>query len=417
MRRYAVMNLIKCYQTNSNWYKGAFKNSTPIGILWHDTGAGNPKLSRYVQPLETDDNYDEMIALLGKNKYNNDQNHKSGSTGVNAWIGKLADGSIGTVQAGEWTTVSWGCGKGSKGSCNGYYPGTNGNVYQGRHWIQFEICDDGYNDEQYFHSIYKEACELTAYLCELFNIDPNGTVEFNGVTVPTILCHADAYQLKLGSNHGDVLRWFKKYGYNMDLVRSDVTTLLKRNQPEEPTIISNFNLLDEVKIKDDVKTWYNGKSIASWVYSKTLYVRKVNGNLITVSTLQEGAVTGTVYDNDLILIKKASSNSEIEEEVKKPIIEEEVEVIPPEEPSIEVIPSEPEIEEPKQEEVPNEPSIEPEVDPPLIEDEKDKEEPKEEVKEPEEPTLFTEEEKKTLSQKFFDFLQYLISLIIKGFKK
>ena len=45
------------------------------GILWHSTGANNPTLKRYVQPFETDANYDEMIKLLGKNKYNNDLNH------------------------------------------------------------------------------------------------------------------------------------------------------------------------------------------------------------------------------------------------------------------------------------------------------------------------------------------------------
>lgn len=45
------------------------------GILWHSTGSNNPYIKRYVQPHETDANYDEMIALLGKNQYGNDWNH------------------------------------------------------------------------------------------------------------------------------------------------------------------------------------------------------------------------------------------------------------------------------------------------------------------------------------------------------
>lgn len=45
-----------------------------------------------------------MIDLLGKNKYNNDWKHIVHGAGVNAWIGKLTDGSVATVQAGEWTS-------------------------------------------------------------------------------------------------------------------------------------------------------------------------------------------------------------------------------------------------------------------------------------------------------------------------
>ena len=102
------MNLIQCFQKNSTWYKGAKANGKPIGVLWHDTGAGNPYIKRYVQPYETDANYNEMITLLGKNKYNNDWNHIEHEAGLNAWIGKLADESIATVQAGELTKHAWG---------------------------------------------------------------------------------------------------------------------------------------------------------------------------------------------------------------------------------------------------------------------------------------------------------------------
>jgi peptidoglycan hydrolase-like protein with peptidoglycan-binding domain len=112
-----------------------------------------------------------------------------------------------------WDYESWGCGKGSKGSCN------NG-------WMQFEICEDNLNDKTYFEAIYKEACELTAYYCKLYNLDPHGTVKFNGIEVPVILCHQDSYKLKLGSNHSDIYPWFKKYGKTMDDVRDDVAALL-----------------------------------------------------------------------------------------------------------------------------------------------------------------------------------------------
>jgi hypothetical protein len=112
-----------------------------------------------------------------------------------------------------WNYRPWGCRSGRKGSCN------NG-------WIQFEICEDSLLDEDYFNKVYLEACEITAYLCKMFNINPKGTVIHNGVTVPTILCHQDAYKLGLGSDHSDVYHWFSKYNKDMDKVRNDVAAIL-----------------------------------------------------------------------------------------------------------------------------------------------------------------------------------------------
>lgn len=160
-----------CMQTHSTCYQGTRKMDVK-GVLWHSTGANNPTLRRYVQPGADDPNYANLMALLGKNNNGNDWNHTSVQAGLNCWIGKLADGSVTTVQTMPWNYRPWGCGSGSKGSCN------NG-------WIQFEICEDGLADADYFNKVYKEACEITAYLCKLYNIDPHGTVLVNGVKVPT----------------------------------------------------------------------------------------------------------------------------------------------------------------------------------------------------------------------------------------
>lgn len=208
---------IQCFMTQSTCYKGTQK-MTVKGVLWHSTGANNPNLKRYVQPDDNAANKAEMIALIGKNAYGNDWNHITRQAGLNCWIGKLADGTVATVQTMPWDFKPWGCGSGSKGSCN------NG-------WIQFEICEDGLTDAAYFKKVYEEACEITAYLCQLFGIDPNGTVKVNGVDVPTILCHADSHKLGLGSNHGDVNHWFPKHGKSMATVRADVAALLKASSP------------------------------------------------------------------------------------------------------------------------------------------------------------------------------------------
>lgn len=303
--------------TQNNLARGAKKNSKPVGILWHDTHGGNPNLKRYVQPDTTDPNREYLLNLIGTNYNGNDWNAGTSGQinhGLNAWIGKLADGTITTIQTAPWTTTPWGCGGGKYGSCNGYIISKGSVLWNGKHWIQFEICDDNYrlglNKKEYFEAVYKEACELTAYLCQLYNIDPNGAVSYNGILIPTIICHNDSYKYGFGNAHTDITDWFSKYGKTMDDVRKDVAKLLNEQiTPVVPTPTPvptpKFNLLDEVKLATGAK-WLNGKSIPAWVRKSKLYVRGINGNNITISVLKEGAITGTVDQKYLILDKKSN---------------------------------------------------------------------------------------------------------------
>jgi hypothetical protein len=59
-----------------------------------------------------------MIKLLGTNLSGNDWNHIERQAGLNAWIGKTKDNKVITVQTMPWDYRPWGCGSGSKGSCN-----------------------------------------------------------------------------------------------------------------------------------------------------------------------------------------------------------------------------------------------------------------------------------------------------------
>ena len=68
------------------------------------------------------------------------------------------------------------------------------------------------NDASYFNAVYKEACEVTAYLCRMFGIDPKGTISYKGLSVPTIIDHSGSHSLGLGSNHADIQHWSRKYG-------------------------------------------------------------------------------------------------------------------------------------------------------------------------------------------------------------
>ena len=224
-----------CMMTQSTCYKGTRK-FTPKGVLWHSTGANNPWLKRYVQPDDKASDRSEWLNRLGKNQYNNDWNHKEVQAGLNFWIGKLADGTVAAVQTMPWDYRPWGCGSGSKGSCNDTH-------------IQFEICEDGLNDASYFNAVYKEACEVTAYLCRMFGVDPKGMISYKGLSVPTIIDHSGSHSLGLGSNHADIQHWSRKYGKTMENVRNDVAAILAGDgvsvTPVEPTTDINLKKGDK----------------------------------------------------------------------------------------------------------------------------------------------------------------------------
>ena len=259
---------LACFQTNSTCYKQTRKMK-PLGILWHSTGANNPNLKRYIQPLENDKNYNQMIKLIGKNSNKNDYNHKSYQSGLNFWIGKLANGKVTAIQTMPWDYRPWGCGSGKNGSCN------NG-------WIQFEICEDNLNDKTYFEAVYKEACEICAYLCKLYNINPKGTINYNGIKVPTILCHADSAKLGLGSGHGDVLHWFKKYGKTMNDVRNDIEKLLNPTGGEEEVTQEQFNKMMDTWLAEQTKKSGSDWSATDrkWAEENGLVGGDQNGNMM-----------------------------------------------------------------------------------------------------------------------------------------
>ena len=210
---------LQCMMTQSTCYQGTYR-FTPRGILWHSTGANNPWIKRYVQPDDNAPNRQELLNIIGRNEYGNDWNHVYVEAGLNCWIGKLQDGTVSTVQTMPWDYRPWGCGSGWRGSLNNTH-------------IQFEVCEDGLYDKDYAEKCYWEACEITAYLCKMYGIDPLGSFVYNGVTVPNITDHVGSYYLGMGSQHGDVQHWFPRIiGKNMDSVRADVGYILNQDKPQ-----------------------------------------------------------------------------------------------------------------------------------------------------------------------------------------
>lgn len=296
-----------CMQTQSTCYKGTRK-MTVLGVLWHSTGANNPNLRRYVQPSDTKpaaDTYSKAkwLEVLGKNTNRNDWNHINREAGLNCWIGKLADGTVTTVQTMPWDYRPWGCGSGSKGSCN-------------TGWIQFEICEDGLTDKTYFNKVYKEACEITAYLCKMYNIDPNGSVTVNGVKVPTILCHQDSYKLGMGSNHGDIYHWFPKHGKNMETVRADVAAILKAaggtTTVQPATQVKTYKVvtpINKYSTSADAAAQKNAKSdklAAGTYYILAKYPDGVNG-MYNLTTDKNGVEAGSWINPKENVIKESTT--------------------------------------------------------------------------------------------------------------
>lgn len=197
------MNIIKCIHTCSTCYISSEK-AAPVGIVVHSTGVNQTSLARYVQPSANDANYDELIALLGKNRYGNHWN-RNVTKAVHYMIGKLADGSVGIAQMLPEDICAWGVGSGKKGSYN-YNPTAH---------IQFEVCEDGLTNETYFKECYNAAVSLCADICRRW-----------GWEADVIVSHKEAYKKGYASNHADIDHWLKKFGMTMDDFRKDVDALL-----------------------------------------------------------------------------------------------------------------------------------------------------------------------------------------------
>lgn len=213
------MRLITCMHTQSRCYGAKRKSAKPIGIVVHSTGANNPYIKRYSQPSDKDEKRGELLALLGVNTYGNHWNTPSASKAVHYVIGKLADGSVATVQNLPEDIACWGAGSGKKGSYN-YDPVAH---------IQFEICEDDLSNADYFRATaYGEAIELCADICYRHGWDAN-----------VIVSHREAHAKGYASNHADINHWLEWYGKSMNSFRQRVQDLLdEMRKPKTITLYS-----------------------------------------------------------------------------------------------------------------------------------------------------------------------------------
>lgn len=222
------MKLHRQILTNNDCYLRG-RTIRPLGVMIHSTGANNPELRRYVAPND---------GLLGEPSLRH-WNQSGVGACVHAFIGKLADGSVATYQTLPWNMRGWHCGR-------------SGNDTH----ISFEICEDGLEDGQYFQAVYREAVELTAYLCKEYGLDPLA----DGV----VICHAEGHKRGIASNHADVLHWFPKFGKTMDDFRADVDLEMKGEndltEEQVRTIVRDeYAKLEEERASQPASSWAKAK--------------------------------------------------------------------------------------------------------------------------------------------------------------
>ena len=103
-----------------------------------------------------------------------------------------------------------------------------------------------------------------------------------------ILCHQDSYRLGMGSDHGDVLHWFPKFGKDMAAVRRDVAALLKNTLQEDEDEMTIEQVKKIVKEENDkVNPTYNTiddvpdywREDIRWLMARGIIKGNANGKL------------------------------------------------------------------------------------------------------------------------------------------
>lgn len=280
-----MLNVIKAHAVNNLCYIAA-QRMTPRGIVVHSTGANNPYLNRYVDAPD----------VVGANAYGNHWNvPKPGGSKVcvHAFIGYDKNKQISVAEILPLDICCWGVGSGKNGSYN-YNPA----------YIQFEICEDGLADKNYYNRAFDVAAEYCAELCKVYKID-----------VSRIVGHCEAYRYGYGSNHADPEHWMKIFGESMDDFRGKVSAILENanNTPEvedkDSSIALSVEKGDLVSIANEA-TYYGGQAIPAWVKRQNWYVHStpVGDRVVLDKNEKEtNSICSPIHKKYLTIVKKADA--------------------------------------------------------------------------------------------------------------
>lgn len=174
-----ALNIITKYMTRNDCYNEGRK-LTPKGIMVHSTATPGVMAARWFDLWNKSYKAKEIDRQVCVHAFVDDKE---------------------VYQYLPWTMRGW---HGGKTAANDNY-------------IGIEICEPkSLEDKVYFDKAYKNAVELAAMLCQMFNL-----------TEKNIIGHYEGYKMGIASNHSDPGHWFPKHGKSMDTFRDDVRKVLK----------------------------------------------------------------------------------------------------------------------------------------------------------------------------------------------
>lgn len=141
----------------------------------------------------------------------------------------------------------------------------------------------------------------------------------NGVQVTSIV-KEEGYNTRTWEKHGKLPQIDYEYKKSNEVIAREVIAGLWGNNPYRKALLEaegydyraiqdlvnelckkdELEVGEKVRIKPHCKTYDGKKYFANWVYTSDLYVREINGDCITVSTLKVGAITGRVHKDDIV---------------------------------------------------------------------------------------------------------------------
>jgi hypothetical protein len=164
---------------------------------------------------------------------------------MHAFVGIDINKSLAVAHTLPYTVASWGCGSGKKGSYNRDPTGH----------IQFEICEDGRTDANYYHDVFALVEDYCVYLCKMF-----------GFTEKNITSHYEAHSLGYASNHGDPRHWMILFGDSMDKFRArvaarlaveggEITAPQEEMESDDKMSLSGWNVRVDTKLPAGLNLW------------------------------------------------------------------------------------------------------------------------------------------------------------------
>ena len=192
------MELTQLFLTKNECYREG-RPLKPRGVMVHSTGVAQP---------------DPMVFVR---RWNRPDVEKC----VHAFVGRSE-----VIQTLPWTVRGWHAGTGTGGSANDTHLSFEccepaGHTYRGGEMVGYDVKAN----QPYFDDLYRNAVQLTALLCRMFELDP--------LKPGVVICHAEGYDLGIASRHGDVLQWWPKHGVTMDQFRRDVARAMEDGGDEE----------------------------------------------------------------------------------------------------------------------------------------------------------------------------------------